>query len=82
MTELDVAPIFCHIPQAAARLALCERSIYQLIATGKIEAVKWGKRILVVVASLDRYAASLPKAKIKPITRRRRAAESLDNPVD
>jgi hypothetical protein len=40
--------------------------IYEAIANGKIEAVKSDKRTLVVVKSLRRYAASLPRAKIKP----------------
>jgi hypothetical protein len=45
------------------------RFIYEAIANGEIEAVKSNKRTLVVVASLHKYAAALPPAKIKPMTR-------------
>ena len=44
------------------------RFIYEAIANGEIEAVKSNKRTLVVVASLHKYAAALPPAKIKPMT--------------
>jgi hypothetical protein len=47
------------------------RRFYSAIGDGKIEAVKSDKRTLVVVESLRRYAATLPAAKIKPVTRRR-----------
>jgi hypothetical protein len=70
MTELDVQPILCSIPKAGATINHCTRFIYEKIATGEIEAVKSGKRTLVVVASLHKYAEKLPPAKIKPITRR------------
>jgi excisionase family DNA binding protein len=66
----SLQPLLCRIPLAAATLGHGERFIYEKIATGEIEAVKSGRRTLVVVASLQRYAAALPPAKIKPITRR------------
>ena len=77
-------PILCKIPEAAHWIRRCERFIYELIATGQIEAVKSGRSTLVVVASLHKYANDLPPAKIKPITRRggspddrRRGANSM-----
>jgi helix-turn-helix protein len=73
-TMQEFAPILCRIPQAAAMLGRGERFIYEAIATGQIEAVKSDKRTLIVVASLQQYAARLPAAKIKPMTRRRRVA--------
>jgi hypothetical protein len=69
--EAQFPPILVRIPKAAETLGRGERFIYEAIATGLIEAVKSDKRTLVVYASLVRYAASLPPAKIKPITRRR-----------
>ena len=68
--ELVLAPILCRIPQAAAMIGRGTRFIYEAIATEKIRAVKSDKRTLVVVASLREYAAGLPKAKIKPLTKR------------
>jgi hypothetical protein len=48
--------------------------VYGAIGDGRIEAVKSDKRTLVVVESLRRYAASLPRATIKPLKRRHRVA--------
>ncbi len=70
MSDLTVEPILVRIPIAAATLGRSKRFIYQLIATKQIEAVKSGRSLLVRMASLHRYAANLPPAKIKPITRR------------
>jgi hypothetical protein len=50
----------------------CNDTIYKLIGSGQIEAVKAGRRTLLVVESLKRYAASLPTAKVKKHTPRRR----------
>jgi hypothetical protein len=69
-----LAPILITIPQAAAFIGRGTRFIYEAIATKKIKAVKSDKRTLVVVSSLHEYAASLPAAKIKPLTKKRRAA--------
>jgi hypothetical protein len=63
-------PILVTIPQAAAFISRGTRFIYEAIATGQIEAVKSDKRTLVVVESLRSYAAALPPAKIKPLTKR------------
>jgi hypothetical protein len=48
--------------------------IDELIAEGKLEAVKDGKRLLITVASIKAYAASLPRATLKPYTRKAKAA--------
>ena len=70
--ETSLPPILCRIPQAAAMIGRGERFVYEAIATGQLEAVKSDKRTLVVVESLRRYAAGLPPAKIKPLTRQTR----------
>jgi excisionase family DNA binding protein len=62
--------LLCPIPQAAVRLSRSVRFIYEEIAKGELEAVKSGKSTLVVVASMDKYVEKLPRAKIKPITRK------------
>jgi excisionase family DNA binding protein len=76
-SEVPLPPILCRIPEAAAALGRCERFIYEAIATGQLEAVKSGKRTLVVYDSIKRYADHLratSPAKIKPIEKRRRVA--------
>jgi hypothetical protein len=37
----------------------------RLIAEQLVDAVKCGKRLLILVASIERYLGSLPKAKLK-----------------
>jgi hypothetical protein len=66
--------ILCTIPHAAAMIGRGQTFIYGAIGDGRIEAVKSDKRTLVVVESLRRYAAELPRATIKPLKRRHRAA--------
>jgi hypothetical protein len=64
-------PILCTIPHAATMIGRGQTFIYGAIGDGRIEAVKSDKRTLVVVESLRQYAASLPRAKIKPMPPRR-----------
>ena len=59
-------PILIPINEASALIGKCRRGIYQLIATGEIEARKSGRSTLVVYESLMRYVDGLPVAKIKP----------------
>jgi hypothetical protein len=74
INEMSLSPILVTIPQAAAFISRGTRFIYEAIATGQIEAKKSDKRTLVVVESLRSYAAGLPAAKIKPLTRARKRA--------
>ena len=54
----------------------CSRTeAYRLFGAGKVEVVKDGRRLKVVVASADAHFASLPKATIKPDKRSRANAE-------
>jgi hypothetical protein len=65
-SKIPVAPILCSIPQASAMIGRGIGAIYTLIGDGKIRAVKSSGRTLIEVASLHKYAAELPDAKIKP----------------
>jgi len=56
------------------RRGISRAQTYLDLADGKSEAVKDGKKTLIVVASADRYHANLPKAEFEP--RRAPAAES------
>jgi hypothetical protein len=70
VTEISLPPILCRIPQAAAMIGRGTRFIYEAIADGRLEAVKSDKRTLVVVRSLQKYAANLRPAKIRPTPKR------------
>jgi hypothetical protein len=54
---------------AAGMIGQSISKVDELIADGRIEAVKSGKRLLIVVTSLKSYAASLPRATLKPYVR-------------
>jgi hypothetical protein len=60
---------------AAGMIGQSISKVDELVADGRIDAVKSGKRLLIVVASLKTYAASLPKATLRPYIRKAR-----DNP--
>jgi excisionase family DNA binding protein len=64
MSELQ--PILVPISQASSIISKCRRGIYELIATGQLEAVKSGRSTRIVYESLKQYAASLPAAKFTP----------------
>ena len=53
-------------------LAVSPAEMYRLLGRGEVEAVKAGKRTLLKVPSLKARVASLPPAKIKAPTTRRR----------
>jgi excisionase family DNA binding protein len=45
--------------EAAERLSLCERSVWQLVRDGKIRSVKIGKSHRIAAADLDEYVEQL-----------------------
>jgi hypothetical protein len=53
------------IDRVADMIGKCRRSIYQLIASDQLEAVKAGRNTLVVFDSVKRYVDSLPPARFK-----------------
>lgn len=53
-------PIFVSVKQAAHMLAVTPWSVYQLLDSGAIESRYHGRRRLVSVKSLHRYANNLP----------------------
>jgi excisionase family DNA binding protein len=61
----DSQPILITIDRVADLIGKCRRSIYQLIATDKLEAVKAGRNTLIVFDSVRRYVDSLPPARFK-----------------
>ena len=61
----DSQPMLVSIDRVSDMIGKCRRSIYQLIATDKLEAVKAGRNTLVVFNSVKRYVDGLPAAKFK-----------------
>jgi predicted DNA-binding transcriptional regulator AlpA len=57
------------IPDAMKLAALSRSALYERLSDGSIQAVKNGRKTLVVVSSLQAWAASLPVATFKPSTK-------------
>jgi len=55
-----IDPIFISVKQAAYALGISPWSCYQLLDTQQIDSRYQGRRRLVVVESLKKYAANLP----------------------
>jgi hypothetical protein len=61
----DFQPMLISVDRVSDLIGKCRRSVYQLIATDKLEAVKAGRNTLVIYDSVKRYVDSLPAAKFK-----------------
>ena len=57
--EAQLLPI---VPDTTDRLGVGRTSVYKLVADGELEAVKIGRRTLVVAESVDAYIAKLRSA--------------------
>jgi excisionase family DNA binding protein len=58
-------PVHVSVNDACARHNCSRAFLYRLIGSGKVAAVKNGRRTLIVTRTLDDHFASLPPAKIK-----------------
>jgi excisionase family DNA binding protein len=68
-------PVFVPINRAVQDFGQCRRTIYELIALGRIRAIKAGRSTLVEYQSLKDYYCSRPPAAFKPDTRAKRHIE-------
>jgi hypothetical protein len=76
MASVAVMPLepFALSPRETAIYENCGVSVvYERLARGEYEAVKDGTRTKIVVASIKRRRAGLPRAKFQPLKPRRRA---------
>ena len=77
--KADIAPLeplLCSIQAGVKLISRSERAIVDLVAQGKVKAVKSDRRTLLVVQSLKDYAAQLitecpAKGTLNPRPRRR-----------
>ena len=60
--ETQMEKLLATIPEASQAIGHGRSYLYELIREGKVEAVKSGKRRLVVVSSIEAYVASLRAA--------------------
>jgi excisionase family DNA binding protein len=61
----NLEPVLLSIDRVSDLIGKCRRSVYELIAADKLEAVKAGRNTLVVYDSVKRYVDSLPPARFK-----------------
>jgi hypothetical protein len=67
----EVSPIAVNIRQAAQMIGRGCSTIYWLIASGDLEAIKSDNRSLVIVESLRAYVERCPRVKITPRPKRK-----------
>jgi hypothetical protein len=72
LESLQIEPALVSIPVGMEYAAISQAEMYRVIGRGHVRAVKRGSRTLLVFKSLKRFVASLPPAKIKAPTRRKR----------
>jgi excisionase family DNA binding protein len=67
-------PVLLTVEHTCARYGMSRSYLYRLIGDGLVATRKLGRRILIVVESVDAYVATLPRAEIRPDRRSRRRA--------
>jgi len=77
MTTNPIQPVMLPINQAATIIGQHRRTIYSLIAAGRLKAVKSGRSTLIFYDSVKQYIASLPPAQIRLDARARRHLEAV-----
>lgn len=79
-TRVNVVPEATHesISAHCKRRGISRGQAYKDLAAGKYQAVKYGRKTLIVVATANRYYASLPSAKFKPPRAKRLVENSLE----
>ena len=75
------AKLLLDIEQTCATLELSRATVYELIGSGALDARKIASKTVVVMESVERFVASLPKAPIHPQGRRARAAAEVERQV-
>jgi excisionase family DNA binding protein len=59
-------PLLVSLDEVSALIGKSRRTVYELIATNKLKAVKAGRNTRVVYQSVKAYVGNLPAVKIKP----------------
>jgi hypothetical protein len=71
VTKMEVEPFLVSIPQTTQLIGRCTATVYELLGSGQLRAVKSDGRTLVTMDSIKSYVASLPPAVIAPRPRRK-----------
>jgi hypothetical protein len=68
---MAIEPLLVSIPHTCQLIGRCTATVYELLGSGQLDAVKSDGRTLVTMTSIKRYVDSLPPAKISPRPRRK-----------
>jgi hypothetical protein len=71
VTKMEVEPLLVSIPQTGQMIGRCTATVYELIGSGQLVAVKSDGRTLVTMKSIKSHVDSLPKAQIAPRPKRK-----------
>jgi hypothetical protein len=71
ITKMEIEPLLVSVPQTAQYIGRCTATVYELIGSGRLNAVKSDGRTLVTMESIKGYVASLPPAQIAPRPKRK-----------
>jgi hypothetical protein len=70
VTKMEI-PLLVSIPQACRLIGRCTATVYELLGSKQLDAVKSDGRTLIKMDSIKRYVDSLPPAEITPRPRRK-----------
>jgi hypothetical protein len=73
---VTLRPLAVSVAKAALILNSGESTIWEKLARGELDAIKDGTRTKITMASIERHAASWPKAQFKPLKPRREAGDA------
>ncbi|KAA0680122.1 DNA-binding protein [Azospirillum brasilense] len=62
---MQTNPIAMTVAEAKAKIGVGTTKFYELLNEGKIDAVKIGRKTLILTNSLEKYVANLPRRPVK-----------------
>jgi excisionase family DNA binding protein len=79
-SEPPIEPLVVSVKNAAIILDAGRSTVWEMLASGELDAVKDGGRTKVTMASIKRRLANLPRAKFKPAAPRKRRSRGAATP--
>jgi hypothetical protein len=71
-SEPPIQPLVVSVKKAAVILDAGVSKIWEMLASGELDAVKDGWRTKITMTSIERRVANLPRATFKPLAPRKR----------
>jgi excisionase family DNA binding protein len=58
-----IEPLGCSVKQTCALLGIGRSAVFKLLASGELEAVKYGRKTIITYPSIKKRFESLPRAE-------------------